>query len=239
MLKIFSISDLHLSINNPKPMDIFGPAWDNYVDLIFDDWTKKVSNQDVVLIPGDISWAMKLEDAKVDLDLISALPGNKIIIRGNHDYWWKSISAVRSLLPNNFFALQNDHICLGNYIFCGTRGWQVPETTHKTPEDEKIYKRELIRLELSLSSAKTAQENMKKEGIDAKIVCMIHYPPFNSKKEESDFTKLFEKYEVSTVVYGHLHGTKSRTNHLTQINGICYYLTSCDLVENKLIPINV
>lgn len=238
-MKIFSISDLHLSINNPKPMDIFGPAWDNYVDLIFEDWKNKVSNDDVVLIPGDISWAMKIEDAKVDLDLISSLPGNKIIIRGNHDYWWKSISAVRSLLQNNLFALQNDHLTIGNYIFCGTRGWQVPETTHKTPEDEKIYKRELIRLDLSLSSAKHEQEKLKEQGKTAKIVCMIHYPPFNSKKEESDFTKLFEKFEVDTVVYGHLHGTKSRANYLTTINGIKYYLTSCDLVGNKLIEIEI
>lgn len=239
-MKIFSISDLHLSINNPKPMDIFGPAWDNYVDAIIEDWNKKVSNEDVVLIAGDISWAMKPADAKPDLDLISALPGTKIIIRGNHDYWWQSITGVRSMLGENFFALQNDHITLGNYIFCGTRGWQVPETgCFKTPQDEKIFNRELIRLELSLKSAKEAQNKLNEEGKQAKIVCMIHYPPFNLKQQPSAFTKLFEDYGVSTVVYGHLHGSKCRKKFLTQLGNVNYYLTSCDLIDNKLVEIKV
>lgn len=237
-MKIFSISDLHLSINNPKPMDIFGPAWDNYVDKIIEDWKEKVSDEDIVLIAGDISWAMKLEDAKPDIDLISALPGKKIIIRGNHDYWWKSISGVRALLPENFFALQNDHVVIENYIFCGTRGWQVPENNFKTAEDEKIFNREIIRLELSLSSANAAREKLLEKGKDAKLICMIHYPPFNSKLERSAFTDLFKKYGVSSVVYGHLHGNRSRFKFITEMEGVKYYLTSCDLVENKLVQIN-
>ena len=236
-MKIFSISDLHLSIFNPKPMDIFGPSWDNYVDKIIEDWKTKVGENDVVLIAGDISWAMKLEDAKPDLDLIASLPGKKIIIRGNHDYWWKSISGVRSLLPENFYALQNDHIVIGNYIFCGTRGWQVPENNFKTQEDEKIFNREIIRLKLSLESAKKAQQIKKNSGNDCEIICLIHYPPFNIKIQQSEFTKLFEEFGVSSVVYGHLHGNKSRFKFITQINSIKYYLTSCDLVENKLVQI--
>lgn len=236
-MKVFSISDLHLSINNPKPMDIFGPAWDNYIENIIEDWKKKVSEDDVVLIAGDISWAMKLEDAKLDLNLISSLPGKKIIIRGNHDYWWKSISGVRSLLPDNFYALQNDFVVIDNFIFCGSRGWQVPEQKFKTQEDEKIFNREKIRLQLSLSSAKQEKEKLLKNGKQCKIVALFHYPPFNSKFEESDFTKLFEEYEVESVVYGHLHGNKCRYNFLTKINGINYYLTSCDLTDNKLIQI--
>lgn len=238
-MKIYSISDLHLSINNPKPMDIFGPAWDNYVDLIVEDWNKKVGSDDVVLISGDISWAMKLEDAKPDIDFLSSLPGKKIMIRGNHDYWWKSISGVRSLLPNNFFALQNDHITIEDTIFCGTRGWQVPEGTFKTSEDEKIYKREIIRLELSLQSAKDEQKRLSESGKEAKIVALIHYPPFNIKHEPNEFTELFEKYGVISVVYGHLHGTKSRTNFLYEFGGVKYYLTSCDLVGNKLVEIKI
>lgn len=238
-MKVFSISDFHLSINNPKPMNIFGPAWDNYLDEIFSDWKEKVTDEDVVLIPGDTSWAMKLEDAKPDIDLIATLPGSKIIIRGNHDYWWKSISAVRLLLPKKFYALQNDHVVLDSYIFCGTRGWQVPEGKTVSAEDEKILKREQIRLELSLASAKSAQERLKQEGKETKIVCLIHFPPFNSKKEENPFTNLFEKFGVSAVVYGHLHGNKSRSTFVTKINNVNYYLTSCDLVGNKLIEINV
>ncbi|MDY3658629.1 MAG: metallophosphoesterase [Eubacteriales bacterium] len=236
-MKVFSISDLHLSLNNPKPMNIFGPAWDNYVETIFSDWKEKVGQEDVVLIAGDISWAMKLEDAKVDLDLIGTLPGNKIIIRGNHDYWWKSISLVRSLLPEKFYALQNDCIQIGDYIFCGTRGWQVPERNFASQEDEKIFKRELIRLELSLSSAKSLQDKLKNEGKETKIICMVHFPPFNSRHEENEFTKLFDKFQIEKVIYGHLHGTRSRTFGKFKLNNTSYYLTSCDLVENKLVEI--
>ena len=237
-MKVYSISDLHLSLNNPKPMNIFGPAWDNYVETIFADWKEKITDDDVVLIAGDISWAMKLDDAKVDLDLIGTLPGNKIIIRGNHDYWWKSISLIRSILPENFYALQNDCIQIGDYIFCGTRGWQVPEKNFSSQEDEKIYKREVIRLELSLSSAKKLQEKLKEEGKSTKIICMIHYPPFNSKHEENDFTKLFDKFNIEKVVYGHLHGIKSRALNKIKINQTIYFLTSCDLVENQLVEID-
>ncbi len=217
-------------------MDIFGPVWDNYIDAIITDWKKRVSDEDIVLIAGDISWAMKLEDAKADIDFISALPGKKIIIRGNHDYWWKSISAVRSLLDENSFALQNDHLLLNNTIFCGTRGWQVPEKGQQSAEDEKIYKREALRLELSLESAKKQAEKLE---CKPKTVCLIHFPPFNSKREQSKFTKLFEKYEVSAVIYGHLHGKTSRSQLITNINGIPYYLTSCDQVDNKLIEIKI
>lgn len=231
-VNIYAISDLHLSINNPKPMDIFGPTWDNYVDDIIDDWKSKVNSEDVVLIAGDISWAMKLEDAKLDLDLISSLPGKKIMIRGNHDYWWKSISGVRSLLDKNFFALQNDHIRLNNYIFCGSRGWQSPDKNW-TESDEKIYKRELLRMELSL---KSAEKERKRIG-NSKIICLIHYPPFNAGYKESEFTKLFKKYNVDAVVYGHIHCNPSRSKKVVTLNGIPYYLSSCDQIDNKLIKI--
>ena len=240
-MKIFSISDLHLSINNPKPMDIFGGPWDNYLDEIVSDWKEKVSEDDIVLIAGDISWAMKTEDAKPDLDFISALPGKKIIIRGNHDYWWKSISAVRSMCSNGLYALQNDHLVIGNYIFTGTRGWQVPEREeNQKPEDAKILNREFIRLELSLQSAKNCKEKLEQESSEKyKIISLIHYPPFNSKLSPNNFTKLFEEYGVDAVVYGHIHGRNSRSVALTEINNIKYYLTSCDQVNNKLVEIKV
>lgn len=233
-MKIFSISDLHLSINNPKPMDIFGPVWDNYLDAIISDWKSKVTNDDIVLIAGDISWAMKLEDAKPDIDLISSLPGKKIMIRGNHDYWWKSISSVKNILGKNFYALQNNHVCIGDYIFCGTRGWQILEK-NQSKENEKILKREVIRLQLSLESAKKEQEKLGTK----KIICLIHYPPFNSHFQESEFTRLFKQYNVSAVVYGHIHGKFSRCKKITKINNIPYYLTSCDKVENKLVEIKI
>ena len=230
-MKVFAISDLLLSINSNKPMNIFGPVWENYLEEIENSWSSLVTENDLVLISGDISWAMKLNDAKADLNYLSKFSGKKVIIKGNHDYWWSSISGVRSLLPENLYALQNDALRFGNYVVCGSRGWTVPEITHKTEDDEKIYKRELIRMELSLKSAL----ELKQDG-DTLIV-MMHYPPFNSKLEENDFTKLFEQFGVDIVVYGHLHSYDKKQRLITYINNIKYYLTSCDLVGNKLIEI--
>ncbi len=230
-MKVFAISDLHLSINSNKPMNIFGPVWENYLDKIEQSWNKLVSDDDVVLISGDISWAMKLNDAIPDLNYISQFKGKKIILRGNHDYWWSSISGVRSVLKQNMFAIQNDAIKIGDTIFCGTRGWTVPETTHKTPDDEKIYNREVIRLGLSLQDAKRLQQN------NEKIIVMMHYPPFNSKMEDNEFTNLIEQYGVKTVVYGHLHSYDKKQKLIVYKNDVKYYLTSCDLIGNELIEI--
>ena len=232
-MKVFAISDLHLSINNPKPMNIFGQVWENYVEKIFADWKTKVCDDDLVLLAGDFSWAMKLDDALTDFKMLENLPGKKVIIRGNHDFWWSSISAVRKFLPKGFFAIQNDAIKIGNLIICGTRGWTVPESgQHATIEDEKIFKREVIRLDLTLKSAKKLQTNGEK------IICMMHYPPCNFKKEQSEFTNLLEDANVTSVVFGHLHGYKRKETQFT-LNGINYYLTSCDMVDNSLVEIKV
>lgn len=225
-MKIFAISDLHLSTSCDKPMDVFGGHWENYTEKIQSNWKSKISDEDLVLIPGDISWAMKLEEAKSDFEWIDALPGTKVIIKGNHEYWWKSISAVREILPSSIKAIQNDAIKFKNYIICGTRGWTVPENGKElTDEDMKIYKREVERLKLTLMSAKT----MKQQG--DKIVAMFHYPPFGANKEESDFTRLFEEFEVDTVVFGHIHGY-TNCDLKTQINGVTYLFTSCDHIKN-------
>lgn len=231
-MKVFAISDLHLSINNPKPMDIFGPTWEGYLDKIFSDWKSKVSEEDVVLLAGDFSWAMKLDDTKEDFALLKDLPGKKILVRGNHDYWWKSISAVRNILPEKFYALQNDAIKFGDYIFCGTRLWNLPtETKTQSEEDDKIYKRELIRLEMSLQAAKKLQEN------NEKIICELHYPPYTYNEENNEVTALLEKYGVYKVVYGHIHAYCKQNLELEK-NGIIYYLTSCDIVGNRMIEID-
>ena len=225
-MRVFAISDLHLSINNPKPMDIFGPVWNNYLEQIEADWRGKVTDEDVVLLAGDFSWAMKLCDAQKDIDYISKFPGKKIVIRGNHDYWWEGIGKVRAILPQNFYAIQNDCIKIGNVIFCGTRGW--------TLDDEKLLNRELIRLEMTLENAKSKMQ----EG--DKIVCMLHYPPFDKNGQGTAFSNLIEKFPVSAVVYGHLHGNISSGYKLkTTYNGIDYYLTSCDQLKNKLVEIDL
>lgn len=230
-MKIFAIGDLHLSVNNPKPMDIFGPTWEGYVDKIFADWKQKVGDDDLVLLAGDFSWAMKLEDSVADFDMLKTLPGKKVIIRGNHDYWWKSISAVRGILPQGFYAIQNDALKFDDVIVCGTRLWNLPDITKKmTAENEKIYKRELIRLELTLQQAKKLQQN------DEKIICMLHYPPYTFKEEDNEVTALLEKYGVNSVVYGHIHAY-CKQNLVLNKNGVHYFLTSCDIVGNKLTEI--
>lgn len=230
-MKIYSISDLHLDINNTKPMDIFGPVWHDYLDKIIIDWRERVTDEDVVILAGDYSWAMKLEDVVPDFDFLRNLPGKKIIIRGNHDYWWSSVSRVREKLPPNTYALQNDAIKIGEYIFCGNRGWIIPEGKYDTAENRKIYARELIRLELSLQSAKKLQT------ADEKIVFITHYPPFNKNIEPSEYTRLIEQYGVSFVVFGHLHGYVNPKMYFNDINGVKYYLTSCDALKNKLVEI--
>lgn len=228
-MKIFAISDLHLSVNNPKPMDIFGPAWDDYVENVFADWKEKVSDEDVVLMAGDFSWAMKLEEAVEDFNLLKDLPGKKIIIRGNHDFWWSSISAVRKILPKNFFAIQNDAIKIENSIFCGTRGWILPDENFSV-ENKKIFDREVLRLEMTLKKAQSLREN------NENVYCMLHYPPMYYKKD-SLFSQLLEKYNVSKVIYGHLHAKKNPELFYVK-NGIEYFLTSCDLVKHKLVLID-
>lgn len=232
-MKVFAISDLHMSINNPKPMDIFGPSWDNYIEEIWADWAQKVADDDIVIIGGDISWAMHLEDAVADLKEIRKNKGKIVMIRGNHDYWWASIGKVRAALPPDMWALQNDALKFDGVIICGTRGWNLPDTKGFNADDQKILDREVLRLEMSLAHAKKLQTN------NEKIICVIHYPPFNIRREASPFTKLMEQYGVSWVVYGHLHfpQPKERLQPLIEKNGIKYYLTSCDLVKNKLTEI--
>ena len=230
-MKIYAISDLHMSTTSDKPMDIFGAKWHNYLEKIRADWEEKVSDEDVVLIGGDISWAMDLSDAIVDINTLKDLKGNKVLVRGNHDYWWKSISRIRAELPEKFYALQNDCVKFGNKIICGSRAWCVEGSPDFKEQDRKIYLREVERLRLALNSAKKVLE----EGDE--IYCLIHYPPFNARRENSLFTELFESFGVKKVIYGHLHGKESRTDLKIVKNGIEYYLTSCDQVDNKLILI--
>lgn len=221
---IYAISDLHLSETADKPMDIFGEHWENHFEKIKNSWQKSVTQDDVVVIAGDISWAMNLSDAVSDLNLIAKLPGKKIIVRGNHDYWWSSISQLRSVLPESFYAVQNDSVVIGDIAFCGTRGWSAPGSSEYTEHDIKIYNRELIRMRLSLESAKNVKD----------IIAVLHYPPYNERGEKSDFVKLFQEYKVSTVIYGHIHGDALKRVKEGSLFGIDFHLTSCDYLDFKL-----
>jgi len=227
-MKVFAISDLHLSINNPKPMDIFGGNWDNYWDKIKKNWSEVVSPDDVVLISGDISWALKLEDAIPDLQEIASLAGKKIIIRGNHDYWWISLGKIRDAIPENFYVIQNDALKFGDYVIAGSRLWNVYS---QSADDKKINAREAIRLEMSLNKASQLREQ------GDKLIVMCHYPPFDATFSKSVYTDIFEKFQADCVVYGHLHGKDCRAKNYLELNNIKYYLTSCDKVDNKLVKI--
>ena len=230
-MRIYAISDLHISTNTNKPMDVFGGNWVGYLDKIRSDWQEKVCDDDLVLIGGDISWAMSIDDAEKDLQTLKDLKGKKILIKGNHDYWWSGIGKVRDILPENFFALQNDSIRFDGVVICGSRCWSVPGSPDFNEQDRKIYLRETERLKLSLSAA----SKLKQDG--DKLIALIHYPPFNVNREDSLFTELFEKNNVDIVIYGHLHGKSVRADKILTKNGVKYYLTSCDQVENKLTEI--
>lgn len=230
-MKIFAISDLHLSTACDKPMDIFGKTWENYVDKIIDNWQQLVSDEDIVLLPGDFSWAMRMEDALPDFALLSPLKGYKVILRGNHDYWWNTLSQVRNNLPDRFYALQNDCIRIGDVLICGSRGWLCPDGNNLTTEDNKIYLREIERLKLSLECM-----TKQRKPTDT-VIGMMHFPPFNGRYDAGEFVNLFVKYNVDTVVYGHLHGKDSRATKYMNRYSINFYLTSCDIVDNQLILI--
>jgi len=221
-MKVFAISDLHLPGGDNKPMDIFGPHWEGHFEKICRDWRQRVGSEDLVLIAGDISWAMQLKEAKADLDAIGALPGHKVILRGNHDYWWNTITQVRQALPQSMKAVQNDCVVYDDVVVCGSRGWTpIPPDGKLGPDDQKIHDREVMRMRLSL-------ENARKKAEGRPILVMMHYPPMNEKWEDSPFTEMFEEFGVSQVVYGHLHGGSIRGAFNGEKGGVGYQLTSCD-----------
>jgi predicted phosphohydrolase len=223
---LYAIGDLHLSLSVDKPMDIFGEAWVKHEEKIKEYWLEHVSEEDTVLIPGDISWATTFEEAKIDLKWIDDLPGKKLLLRGNHDYWWTSLKRMTEAFPDMFFV-QNNYYEYDTYLICGTRGWVCPNKQNFDGHDEKIYKRELIRLKLSLDSARKVSQKP--------IIVMTHYPPTNEAYEASGFTELYESYGVSKVIYGHLHTEVSfKCGMQGIVNGVEYQLVSSDYVDFKL-----
>ncbi len=232
-MNLFAVSDLHLPGGQDKPMDVFGGNWTGHFEKIQRDWRAKVSKEDVVLIAGDISWAMTLTDALPDLCALQDLPGRKVFIRGNHDYWWSGITALRAKAPDESYCfLQNDCIRFEGLVVCGSRGWTCPGCVDFAASDEKIYRREAERFRLAFAEAK----KQRREG--DRLVCMIHFPPFNAKREDSLFTQLFEENGVDTVVFGHLHQNLGTYPLDCRRNGIRYCLTSCDLLGFRLIQID-
>ena len=230
-MKVFAISDLHLSGVKEKPMNIFGEVWEGHFEKISADWRAKVTDEDIVLIGGDTSWGMKLEGGMFDVARLAGLPGRKVFIRGNHDYWWSAITRVRTLAPDDtFFFLQNDCVKFENVIIAGSRGWTCPGSADYTEHDEKLYLREAERFRLAFSEVGKVRE----EGDT--LIALIHYPPMGIRKEETLFTRLFDENKVDKVVFGHLHGAGFFPLRCERGN-IEYYLTSCDKVNFRLVQI--
>ncbi len=224
-MNIYAIGDLHLSFDKriQKPMDVFGKRWENHDKRLQENWLNCISNEDFVIIVGDVSWGLRLDEAMADLMWIDELPGKKIITKGNHDLWWNSISKLNAISEKMTF-LQNDAYLIGDTAICGTRGWICPGTDGFDMHDNKIYNRELMRLRRSLEVAKRA-------GAD-RIIASIHYPPLNDKYQPSGFTDILGEYGVDICVYGHLHGVEAFKNGFQgTLNGTKYKLVSLDYVE--------
>lgn len=206
-MRLLAIADPHLSGAQAKPMTVFGPAWEGHPEAFFEGWRSVVEDDDLVLIPGDVSWAMRLEDAMVDLLAIAALPGRKVLLRGNHDYWWPSISKLRSSLPDGMFAIQNDAIVVDGVVIAGSRGWVCPGSRGFSEQDERIYLREAERLALSLRTAAALEGRYR--------IVMLHYPPTNYALEPSAFSRLIVEASPDALVFGHVHSTHLEKGRLT------------------------
>ena len=223
-MALYTISDLHLPIGVDKPMDIFGSKWDNYVNRLKENWERVVTEKDTVVINGDISWAMYLDEAIPDFKFINNLPGKKIISKGNHDYWWTTMSKLKKFAIDNEFTtiefMQNNTFIYNNTAICGTRGWSYLGNGDASEDDKKIYERELGRLELSINDAKKYNpEN---------IIVFFHYPPINLDLKETGFTRVMKEHNIKLCIYGHLHNASRQNIVEGEYDGIKYMLVSCD-----------
>lgn len=228
-MKVYAISDLHLSEAVDKPMGIFGEEWENHTERLAHHWDSEVGSADLVLIPGDISWAMTLNEAMPDLSWIAERPGVKVMVRGNHDYWWSSISKVREALEPGVYALQNDSIAFGQVVVCGTRGWLLRDSPDFSDHDEKIHVREVLRLRMSLDSAADKRAEIERRtGRQAVVIAMLHYPPVAGGSDESEFARALREYGVDHCVYGHIHGEAASAGFEGNLESVNYWLASAD-----------
>ncbi len=225
-------------------MEFFGPIWKNYSEKIEKNWKDLIAEDDLVLIAGDISWAMRLKEALIDLEWIDKLPGTKLMVRGNHDYWWDSQTKMKAVMPPSIHFLQNDAFTWHGATIGGARLWDTPEYSfeefiefQENPkakekeegvDNEKIFHRDLQRLEMSLS----------KLDKDASLrIAMTHYPPISADLLPSKASEILEKYRVQYCIFGHLHNLKKNKSMFGEKKGITYILTSCDYLDFCPIPI--
>lgn len=244
-MKVWALADLHLSFDTPnKKMDVFGDKWIDHPQQIKEHWEKLIAPEDLVLIAGDISWAMKAENAKADLEWIHNLPGTKVISKGNHDLWWKSSKKVRDIMPSSIHVIHNDAVTIGDITIGGARLWDHPElnyykfiemkkvegvnikkkefTKEAIAHDDKIFRNELERLSWSLDAM---DKNAKHR------ILMIHYPPVPVDRSDNDFSKLIKDKNIDICVYGHLHNLYPDAPVNFNKDGTQYYCTACDFLH--------
>lgn len=242
-MKIWALSDPHLCFGAPKKsMEVFGPAWKNYIDKIYANWLEYIEKEDLVLIPGDISWAMRLKQALVDLAWLDALPGHKIILRGNHDYWWSSKAKLGQAMPSSIQCIHNDAILWQDVAIGGSRLWDTYEyqftnyiefkenplqkksLEESAEKQEAIFLRELERLKLSLKQLSPL----------ARIrIALTHYPPIGSHLNPSRASEILEQFQIQYCVFGHLHNVRRKALPFGIARGVQYILTSCDYLDFK------
>lgn len=242
MATVWAIADLHLSFGTPnKEMDVFGPRWANHAQRVKEHWTQLVRPEDLVLIAGDISWGMTPEQALPDLEWIHNLPGTKVMIKGNHDYWWSSLNKVEKILPPSIHLIQNNSFVWNGIGIAGTRLWDTPDISYDgfiemtenprakqltevslNDETVKVFTRELGRLENSLKSIPKSCE---------KKLVMTHYPPVGPHLEPSAACAVLEKYHVDMCVFGHIHNFVHNVPVFGELNGVKYVFTACDYLN--------
>lgn len=229
-MALYVIGDTHLSQSVDKPMDVFGDSWQNYTQRLCENWKKTVSQNDTVIIAGDVSWGMSLSEAAADFKLIDSLPGKKLVLKGNHDYWWDTVSKMRRVfseygITTVDFIFNNSFVTDGVAV-CGTRGWML-ESTSATENDKKIITREAGRLERSLASAPDGVEK----------IAVFHYPPVYDGNVAEQFVQMLQKYNVKRAYYGHLHGPSIKKADVGTHFGINFCLVSADAID--FLPINI
>ena len=235
-MNIYAIADLHLAISVPdKSMGLFGKAWDNYMERLEQNWREICKDEDVIIIPGDISWAMNVKDMYEDLFFLEKLPGTKILLKGNHDYWWETAAKLEKFKEEHnltkIFFIHNNNYKAGNIAICGNRGWINPDDKKFTEEDMKLYKRELMRFQFSIESA--VNEGCKD------IIAATHYSPFSLKSDEHcEYIEILKKYEIKQCVFGHIHKSgyqfemwKDKAEKLSEKHKIDFRIVSADFLE--------
>ena len=237
-MSIYAIGDLHLSLNREKPMDIFGGNWKNHEQKIKENWKNTVQDNDLVILPGDFSWEMHLKDMYNDFAYLNELPGKKLLLKGNHDYWWTTLAKMREFLQENKFEnidfVYNNSYLFEDKIIAGTRGWVLNDTENS----DKMNHREEERLKLSLQSG---VDNFG----DKEIICIMHYPPIIEENKNdannqsknlkvSNYVQIMKDYNVKTCLYGHLHGESHKEAFEGIIEGINFKLVSSDYLDFKL-----